>query len=78
MVIFRRLPLPVVPVAIAARVSTMSVAARREGRSLRTLWSALPEARRAWRKAGHRRDPVGWRTVWRYLALHRRRENPRR
>ena len=72
MVIYRRLPLPLVPMAIAARVFTMSVTARREGRSLRALWAALFEARRRWREERCERDPVGWRTIWRYLALHRR------
>jgi GT2 family glycosyltransferase len=72
MVIFRRLPLPLVPLAAAARVFSMSVAARRDGRSLRALWAALPEARRLWRTERCERDPVGWRTVARYLALHRR------
>jgi GT2 family glycosyltransferase len=76
MVIFRRFPLPLVPVAIAARVLTMSIAARRDGRSLRALWAALPEARRTWREQGCGREPVSWRTIWRYLALHRRREDP--
>jgi GT2 family glycosyltransferase len=78
MVIFRRLPLPLVPVAIAARVLTMSVAARRDGRSVRALWPALPEARRAWRAEQYERDPVRWRTVARYLALHRRTRHPLR
>ncbi len=78
MVIFRRLPLPLVPVAIAARVCTMSVAARRDGRSIRALWGALPAARRRWREEGCRRDPVRLRTIWRYLALHRRTHGPLR
>ncbi len=78
MVIFRRLPLPLVPVAIAARVLTMSVAARRHGRSLRTLWAALPEARRRWQAEQCERDPVRWRTVARYLVLHRRTRDPLR
>ena len=72
MVIFRRLPLPLVPLAIAARLFTMSIAARRDGRSLRALWAALPEARRWWQEQRCERDPVRWRTIWRYFALHRR------
>lgn len=76
MVIFRRLPLPLVPPALAARVLTMSVAARRDGRSLRALWGALADARRQWRERNCVRQPVSWRAVWRYLALHRRRRGP--
>jgi N-acetylglucosaminyl-diphospho-decaprenol L-rhamnosyltransferase len=78
MVIFRRLPLPLVPLAVAARLLTMSVAARRDRRSLRALWAALPDARRLWREQRCARDPVGWRAIGRYLALHRRKRDPRR
>jgi GT2 family glycosyltransferase len=53
------------------RVTSMSLRAlrRREG-SLRTLLTGWTDARRCWREAGLRREPVAWRTMLRLLQLH--------
>jgi hypothetical protein len=71
LVLWRRLPMALALVAIAARVGTMSLRGFfTEGRSPFGLLSAIPEAIREWRRGRLQRAPVSLQASWRYLCLH--------
>jgi hypothetical protein len=75
MVLWRRMPVPAALVLGLARFGTMIVRCRRERHELGHVMSAVPDAVRTWRANNCRRDPVRWRTLARYLALHRSKED---
>jgi len=71
LVFWRRLPLPLAVPAILMRTLTVSARAVREDRRLPTrLIFDLVTAARQWRARKLRRDPVGYRTAFRYMLLH--------
>ena len=71
LVLWRRLPMALALVAIAARVGTMSLRGfLSEERGPFDLLSAIPEAMREWRRGRLQRAPVSLQASWRYLCLH--------
>ncbi len=70
LVLWRRLPTPFAVLAIAGRICTMALTARRERNSVRLLIGAIPQAAQDWRRSHLRRFPVTFKSVWRYAALH--------
>lgn len=70
LVLWRRVPIPLALFAIAGRICTMVLTARRERNSLRRLVRAVPEAAQEWQRFHLRRFPVTFKSVWRYAALH--------
>lgn len=70
LVLWRRLPAPLAPLAIAGRICTMSLTARREKVSVLFLIGAVPQAFAEWRRSRLRRLPVTFRCFLRYATLH--------
>ena len=70
LVLWRRVPIPLALLAIAGRICTMAMTARRERNSVRLLIGAVPQAVQDWRRSHLRRFPVTFKSVWRYAALH--------
>ena len=70
LVLWRRIPIPVALLAIAGRICTMALTARREGSSACHLIGAVPQAAEDWRRSHLRRLPVSFKSAWRYTALH--------
>jgi GT2 family glycosyltransferase len=70
LVLWRRVPIPLALLAIAGRICTMALTARREKNSVRRLIGAVPKAAEEWRRSHLRRFPVTFRSAWRYAALH--------
>jgi len=70
LVLWRRVPIPLAVLAIAGRICTMALMARRERNSVRLLIGAVPQAAEDWRRSHLRRFPVTFKSAWRYAALH--------
>ncbi len=70
LVLWRRVPIPMALLAIAGRICTMALAARREGISARLLIGAVLQAAEDWRRSHLRRLPVSFKSAWRYTTLH--------
>ena len=70
LVLWRRVPIPLALLAIAGRICTMSLTARRERNSVRRLIGAVPQALVEWRRSHLRRFPVTFKSALRYAALH--------
>ena len=68
LVLWRRVPVPLALVAIAGRICTMSLSARRERNSVRRLVGAVPQAAEEWRRCHLRRFPVSFKVC---LAIRR-------
>lgn len=72
LVLRRRMPLPLAPIAILGRTFTMALKAFREGHDIGFVLSAFGQSFRRWRVDHLTRRPIRMRTIVRYLALHRR------
>lgn len=70
LVLWRRIPIPVALLAIAGRICTMALTARRERSSALHLIGAVPQAAEDWRRSHLRRLPVTFKAAWRYAVLH--------
>jgi GT2 family glycosyltransferase len=70
LVLWRRIPIPLALLAVAGRICTMALMARRESTSVRLLIGAVPQAAEDWRRSHLRRLPITFKSAWRYAALH--------
>jgi GT2 family glycosyltransferase len=70
LVLWRRVPIPLALLAIAGRICTMALTARRERNSVPRLIGAVPQAVKDWRLSHLERFPVTFKSAWRYAALH--------